>query len=85
VSSRLQEEENRFETGMDIGYLQISTRKRLIPTVELELIQNHQTAMIAKGTDALIDENRIEDMSLLHRLLSRTPTGLQVILYNVPY
>ncbi|OQV16221.1 Cullin-4A [Hypsibius exemplaris] len=77
VSTRLDQEENRFEAGMGIGYLQISTRKKLIPTVEQELIQAHQTTMIAKGTDLLIDANRSDDMTLMFNLLARTPTGLQ--------
>ena len=78
MSKRLAEEENRFEIGLGIsGYLQISTRKKLIPSVERELIEAHQSVMIAKGTDALIDSNRTDDMTLMFQLLSRTAQGLQ--------
>lgn len=32
--------------------------------------------MIAKGTDVLIDDKRLDDMSLMYQLCSRTTTGL---------
>ncbi|XP_055346705.1 cullin-4A-like [Paramacrobiotus metropolitanus] len=71
VKKRLDEEEQRIE-----NYLQLSTRKRLIPIVEQELIQTHQSAVIAAGTDLLMDEKRMEDLSLMYQLCSRTATGL---------
>ncbi|MGH0182095.1 UNVERIFIED_CONTAM: hypothetical protein FKN15_008353 [Acipenser sinensis] len=77
VSKRLDEEADRV-----ITYLDQSTQKPLIATVEKQLLGEHLTATLQKGLNHLLDENRIQDMSLLYQLFSRVRGGVQVLLQH---
>lgn len=52
-------------------------RRALISTVEKQLIGEHLVAILQKGLDALIEENRIADLKLTFSLLSRVKNGIQ--------
>uniref|UniRef100_A0A3B3HAS0 Cullin 4B n=1 Tax=Oryzias latipes TaxID=8090 RepID=A0A3B3HAS0_ORYLA len=77
VSKRLEEEADRV-----ITYLDQSTQKPLIATVEKQLLGEHLTATLQKGLTQLLDENRIQDLSLLYQLFSRVRGGVQVLLQH---
>ncbi|XP_037636470.1 cullin-4B [Sebastes umbrosus] len=77
VSKRLEEEADRV-----ITYLDQSTQKPLIATVEKQLLGEHLTATLQKGLTHLLDENRIQDLSLLYQLFSRVRGGVQVLLQH---
>ncbi|MBN3287067.1 CUL4B protein, partial [Polyodon spathula] len=77
VSKRLEEEADRV-----ITYLDQSTQKPLIATVEKQLLGEHLTATLQKGLNHLLDENRIQDLSLLYQLFSRVRGGVQVLLQH---
>ncbi|XP_061895771.1 cullin-4B [Entelurus aequoreus] len=77
VNKRLEEEADRV-----ITYLDQSTQKPLIATVEKQLLGEHLTATLQKGLTHLLDENRIEDLSLLYQLFSRVRGGVQVLLQH---
>uniref|UniRef100_A0A8C3M412 Cullin-4B n=1 Tax=Chrysolophus pictus TaxID=9089 RepID=A0A8C3M412_CHRPC len=57
-------------------------RKPLIATVEKQLLGEHLTAILQKGLNHLLDENRIQDLSLLYQLFSRVRGGVQVLLQH---
>ncbi|KFP80278.1 Cullin-4B [Acanthisitta chloris] len=81
VNKRLEEEADRI-----ITYLDQSTQKPLIATVEKQLLGEHLTAILQKGLNHLLDENRIQDLSLLYQLFSRVRGGVQVLLqYWIEY
>uniref|UniRef100_A0A915HMC9 Cullin-4 n=1 Tax=Romanomermis culicivorax TaxID=13658 RepID=A0A915HMC9_ROMCU len=71
VDKRLREESERL-----LQYLDCTTRKPLITCVEINLLQNHVTAILSKGMDSLLQENRLQDLRLLYDLLSRVKNGL---------
>uniref|UniRef100_A0A7N5K7J9 Cullin 4B n=1 Tax=Ailuropoda melanoleuca TaxID=9646 RepID=A0A7N5K7J9_AILME len=75
VNKRLEEEADRL-----ITYLDQTTQKSLIATVEKQLLGEHLTAILQKGLNSLLDENRIQDLSLLYQLFSRVRGGVQVLL-----
>ncbi|XP_004874660.2 cullin-4B isoform X2 [Heterocephalus glaber] len=75
VNKRLDEEADRL-----ITYLDQTTQKSLIATVEKQLLGEHLTAILQKGLNNLLDENRIQDLSLLYQLFSRVRGGVQVLL-----
>ncbi|KFO30994.1 Cullin-4B [Fukomys damarensis] len=75
VNKRLDEEADRL-----ITYLDQTTQKSLIATVEKQLLGEHLTAILQKGLNSLLDENRIQDLSLLYQLFSRVRGGVQVLL-----
>lgn len=77
VNKRLEEEADRV-----ITYLDQSTQKPLIATVEKQLLGEHLTAILQKGLNTLLDENRIQDLSLLYQLFSRVRGGVQVLLQH---
>ncbi|NXN07487.1 CUL4B protein, partial [Indicator maculatus] len=77
VNKRLEEEADRI-----ITYLDQSTTKPLIATVEKQLLGEHLTAILQKGLNHLLDENRIQDLSLLYQLFSRVRGGVQVLLQH---
>lgn len=64
------------ETDRANQYLESLTQKPLIEIVESELIENHMNLVLTKGLDQLLDDARIDDLVLLHSLLSRVPNGL---------
>ncbi|XP_053229054.1 cullin-4B isoform X2 [Podarcis raffonei] len=75
VNKRLEEETDRI-----ITYLDQSTQKPLIATVEKQLLGEHLTAILQKGLNHLLDENRIKDLSLLYQLFSKVKNGVQALL-----
>ncbi|KAJ3588071.1 hypothetical protein NHX12_011665 [Muraenolepis orangiensis] len=77
VNKRLEEEADRVITYLDQG-----TQKPLIATVEKQLLGEHLTATLQKGLTHLLDENRIQDLSLLYQLFSRVRGGVQVLLQH---
>ncbi|XP_017264001.1 cullin-4B [Kryptolebias marmoratus] len=77
VNKRLEEEADRV-----ITYLDQSTQKPLIATVEKQLLGEHLTAVLQKGLTHLLDENRVQDLSLLYQLFSRVRGGVQVLLQH---
>uniref|UniRef100_A0A3P8UJ33 Cullin 4B n=1 Tax=Cynoglossus semilaevis TaxID=244447 RepID=A0A3P8UJ33_CYNSE len=77
VNKRLEEESDRV-----ITYLDQSTQKPLIATVEKQLLGEHLTATLQKGLTHLLDENRIQDLSLLYQLFSRVRGGVQALLQH---
>ncbi|XP_036380295.1 cullin-4B isoform X1 [Megalops cyprinoides] len=77
VNKRLEEEADRV-----ITYLDQSTQKPLIATVEKQLLGEHLTATLQKGLNHLLDENRIQDLSLLYQLFSRVRGGVQALLQH---
>ncbi|XP_073497173.1 cullin-4B [Phyllobates terribilis] len=77
VNKRLEEEADRV-----ITYLDQSTQKPLIATVEKQLLGEHLTTTLQKGLNHLLDENRIQDLSLLYQLFSRVRGGVQVLLQH---
>ncbi|XP_005913219.1 cullin-4B [Haplochromis burtoni] len=77
VNKRLEEEADRV-----ITYLDQSTQKPLILAVEKQLLGEHLTATLQKGLTNLLDENRIQDLSLLYQLFSRVRGGVSVLLQH---
>jgi cullin-4 len=71
VDKRVNEEWERL-----LHYLDHSTRKPLIQTVEKQLISEHLPNILMKGLDQLLDANRISDLSLMYNLLTRVKEGL---------
>uniref|UniRef100_A0A4W3I850 Cullin-4B n=1 Tax=Callorhinchus milii TaxID=7868 RepID=A0A4W3I850_CALMI len=63
-------------------YQNIFTTKRLVACVEKQLLGEHLTAILQKGLDNLLDENRVADLTLLYQLFSRVKGGLQVLLQH---
>ncbi|KOC61411.1 Cullin-4B [Habropoda laboriosa] len=63
VDKRLQEENERL-----LHYLDASTKWSLIHTVEKQLLSEHISSILQKGLSGLLDENRINDLSLLYNL-----------------
>lgn len=64
------------ETERSVFYLESLTQMPLIETIERELIATHLSLILAKGLDQLLDDMRMDDLVLLHRLLSRVSNGL---------
>nr|XP_060625625.1 cullin-4A isoform X3 [Anolis sagrei ordinatus]XP_060625626.1 cullin-4A isoform X3 [Anolis sagrei ordinatus] len=75
VNKRLEEEADRVVT-----YLDHSTQKPLIACVERQLLGEHLTAILQKGLDNLLDENRIADLTQMCQLFSRVKGGQQLLL-----
>lgn len=62
--------------------LLICYRWSLIHTVEKQLLSEHITSILQKGLSGLLDENRINDLSLLYNLYSRVKNGLVELCLN---
>ncbi|KAF0884853.1 CUL4A protein, partial [Crocuta crocuta] len=77
VSKRLEEEGDRV-----ITYLDHSTQKPLIACVEKQLLGEHLTAILQKGLDQLLDENRVPDLTQMYQLFSRVKGGQQALLQH---
>uniref|UniRef100_A0AAY4EVQ0 Cullin-4A n=1 Tax=Denticeps clupeoides TaxID=299321 RepID=A0AAY4EVQ0_9TELE len=77
VSRRLDEENDRV-----ISYLDQSTQKPLISTVEKQLLGEHMAAILQKGLSNLLDENRVTELTLLYQLFSKVKGGLPVLLQH---
>lgn len=74
VSKRLEEEKERSEF-----YLDHTTRKPVIHTVETQLLGLHLSTILQKGLDQLLDENRYNELKLLYNLFNRVKTGLSLL------
>eukprot|EP00241_Pyramimonas_parkeae_P003213 CAMPEP_0114239402 /NCGR_PEP_ID=MMETSP0058-20121206/8441_1 /TAXON_ID=36894 /ORGANISM="Pyramimonas parkeae, CCMP726" /LENGTH=764 /DNA_ID=CAMNT_0001351581 /DNA_START=97 /DNA_END=2391 /DNA_ORIENTATION=+ len=63
--------ETRFQEENDrcVHYLDASTRKPLLAVVEKELLERHTSAVLEKGFDSLMSENRIADLARMYVLL----------------
>lgn len=70
VDKRLTEENERL-----LHYLDSSTRYPLVYNVEKELLAEHLGAILQKGLDFLLGENRLSDLTLLYNLFSRVKNG----------
>ncbi|XP_006639256.1 cullin-4A isoform X1 [Lepisosteus oculatus] len=77
VKRRLEEENDRV-----ITYLDQSTQKQLISTVEKQLLGEHLTAILQKGLDSLLNENRIGELTLLYQLYGKVKGGLPALLQH---
>ncbi|XP_073899041.1 cullin-4A isoform X2 [Castor canadensis] len=77
VSKRLEEEGDRV-----ITYLDHSTQKPLIACVEKQLLGEHLTAILQKGLDHLLDENRVPDLTQMYQLFSRVKGGQHALLQH---
>lgn len=72
VDKRLSEESERL-----LHYLDQSTRKPLFTCVEKQIIEVHLATLLQKGLDQMLEENRIEDLTLFYQLLLRVHNGLK--------
>ncbi|XP_059323103.1 cullin-4A isoform X2 [Ammospiza nelsoni] len=77
VNKRLEEEADRVITYLDHG-----TQKPLIACVEKQLLGEHLSAILQKGLDSLLDENRISDLTQTYQLFSRVKGGQQILLQH---
>ncbi|XP_048054213.1 cullin-4A [Megalobrama amblycephala] len=77
VARRLEEENDRV-----ISYLDQSTQKPLIAAVEKQLLGEHMTAILQKGLQTLLDENRVCELTLLYELFSKVKGGLTALLQS---
>uniref|UniRef100_A0A8D2QEM4 Cullin 4A n=1 Tax=Zonotrichia albicollis TaxID=44394 RepID=A0A8D2QEM4_ZONAL len=77
VNKRLEEEADRVVTYLDHG-----TQKPLIACVEKQLLGEHLSAILQKGLDSLLDENRISDLTQTYQLFSRVKGGQQILLQH---
>ncbi|KAL1282926.1 hypothetical protein QQF64_001729 [Cirrhinus molitorella] len=75
VARRLEEENDRV-----ISYLDQSTQKPLIATVEKQLLGEHMNTILQKGLRVLLDENRVCELTLLYELFSKVKGGLTALL-----
>ncbi|KAF7668273.1 hypothetical protein LDENG_00025440 [Lucifuga dentata] len=75
VARRLEEENDRI-----MSYLDQSTQKPLITSIEKQLLGEHMTAMLQKGLSNLLDENRVTELTLLYQLFSKVKGGLPTLL-----
>ncbi|XP_049729460.1 cullin-4B-like [Elephas maximus indicus] len=77
IKKLLEEEIDRVRT-----YLRLNTQKLRIAIVEKQLLGEHLSAVLQKGLSHLLDENRIQDLSLLYQLFNRVECGVQVLLHH---
>ncbi|XP_077746741.1 cullin-4B-like isoform X2 [Canis aureus] len=77
IKNLLEEEVDRVR-----AYLSLNTQKLLIAIVEKQLLGEHLSAVLQKGLSYLLDENRVEDLSVLYQLFSRVEFGVQVLLQH---
>lgn len=66
VEARLTDESDRVH-----HYLEPTTKKQLIATVETQLIEKHVPAIIAKGFDSLMLNVRHDDLRRMYSLFAR--------------
>lgn len=71
VQDRLTQEDARVR-----NYLHLSTQDLLVARLEQVLISKHKEALQGKFKD-LLEEDKIEDLTLMYALLSRIPDGLE--------
>ncbi|XP_053747893.1 cullin-4B-like [Panthera pardus] len=63
-------------------YLCLNTQEQLITMLEKQLLGEHLSAVLQKGLSFLLDENRIEDLSLVYQVFSKIECGFQVLLQH---
>ena len=66
VQRRLFEEFERCQV-----YLAAATRKPLIATVELQLLERHMPAILERGFEGMLQQQRIDDLGRLYTLAAR--------------
>ena len=73
VSGYMQHCERRLaqENARCVEYLEASTKRALMATVESELLSRHVDALLTKGFADLMDNVRIEDLTRMYRLFER--------------
>lgn len=52
-------------------YLAAATRKPLIACVELQLLERHMPAILERGFEVMLQQQRIEDLARLYSLAAR--------------
>uniref|UniRef100_A0A8B9C471 Cullin-4B n=1 Tax=Anser brachyrhynchus TaxID=132585 RepID=A0A8B9C471_9AVES len=57
-------------------------QEREVACVEKQLLGEHLTAILQKGLDNLLDENRISDLTQTYQLFSRVKGGQQILLQH---
>jgi cullin-4 len=70
VRKRLEEEADRV-----ITFLDHSTQKPLAACVEKQLLGEHLTAVLQKGLELLLGENRLPNFTQMYQLFSRVKGG----------
>ena len=71
VDKRLNEENERL-----LHYLDYTTKRFLVQSVEKQLISEHQNSILTRGLDLLLDEYRLKELNLMYSLLSKVREGL---------
>jgi len=51
-------------------------RWALVHTVERQLISDHLGSILGKGLESLLDNNRVQDLTLMYTLFTRVKNGL---------
>eukprot|EP01052_Picozoa_sp_SAG31_P002136 SAG31_NODE_72_length_27821_cov_26.870572_12_plen_453_part_00 len=73
------EQHLKLETDRVSNYLHGSTEEKLLKVINKELLEVHQTALMQKdatGLEALLRDDKKEELARLYRLYVRLPTGL---------
>lgn len=60
----------------------VVSRWPLIHTVEKQLLSEHLTSILQKGLDGLLEENRVQNLTLLYSLFTRVKNGLVELCLN---
>ncbi|KAI9114461.1 hypothetical protein K1719_014689 [Acacia pycnantha] len=66
----------------EAGYLPNGTLRKLVERVQHELLVTHATQLLEKensGCDILFRDDKVEDLSRMHRLYHEIPKGLQLV------
>lgn len=71
VDKRLNEENQRL-----LHYLNHTTQRFLIQTVEKQLISEHLNEILNKGLEPMLDKFNVKEISLMYNLLGRVKEGL---------
>lgn len=77
VEQRIEEESKRAQR-----YLDPSTEQKIVQVVERELITNHMKPIVEmenSGVIKMLQDQKIEDLNCMYRLLCRVKNGLQCI------
>jgi len=77
VQRRLLEEEGRLTS-----FLSVTTEPKLKSVVESELITKHAKTLVemeGTGCEYLMNEGKVEDLTLLYSVLSRVPSTLDIL------
>lgn len=77
VDKRLHEESQRL-----LHYLDHTTQRFLITSVEKQLISEHMTAILQKGHETMLDKFDVKEIALLYSLMSRVKDGLNELCRN---